>query len=664
MKRTIRALTSRAIPFLLTLALVLGAICIAPPPARAAGVDITDRFEDDIFRSAVRDELNLPAGAPIYDTDVARIKVLYVDSKGIKSLAGIEYFTALEWLNCVWNQLTSLDVTSLHNLNSLVCFRNNLTTLEVTGLENLQTISCSDNQLTELRLSDLPNLRDIYCYNNQLTKLDLTGSTKLSYLDCDYNQLTELKVSGLSNLTYLSCDSNQLSVLDTTGLSSVEMLTCDQNQLTELNLSGLPNLKQLYCSLNQLTSLDFAIHESLTVIHCINNQLISLDVTALTNLLMLSCSNNQLKELKVSGLKNLQHLFGNNNRLTTLDVSGLGNLFSLYCYSNQLTSLDVTGLPNLSSLECQYNYMNSEADIIGDISSIYSFNFSPQNAPGFYGVTNIFGVPNSAVAYTPLPLTGTVFPSDATNTTIEWSVLYPYNTDATIVDNIFYATSADGVHLRAAIKDGLAEGVNYEQYFYINVTMPDNVLPFFDVPENMWYHEYVKTAYADGLVNGKAPGFYYPEDNMTVAEAVKIAACMHQLHNEYEVTLTNAPAPTPWYASYMYYALQNNIIDADLSDVADTMITRKDFVYILYAALPKSEYDAINNVADDAIPDVKISSDTKYAPRIYTFYRAGILTGSDTIGTFNPESNIKRNEVAAVLTRMLHQMTRQSITLY
>ena len=68
-----------------------------------------------------------------------------------------------------------------------------------------------------------------------------------------------------------------------------------------------------------------------------------------------------------------------------------------------------------------------------------------------------------------------------------------------------------------------------------------------------------------------------------------------------------------------------------------------------------------NTVSDNAIPDVKM--DDANADAIYTFYRAGILTGSDGSGTFNPNSAIKRSEVAAILSRMFDSNVRQSITL-
>ena len=70
---------------------------------------------------------------------------------------------------------------------------------------------------------------------------------------------------------------------------------------------------------------------------------------------------------------------------------------------------------------------------------------------------------------------------------------------------------------------------------------------------------------------------------------------------------------------------------------------------------------ALNNIADNAIPDVKLGD--KCADEIYAFYRAGILTGSDKQGTFNPDSTIVRSEVAAILLRMYDASTRVQFTL-
>ena len=46
------------------------------------------------------------------------------------------------------------------------------------------------------------------------------------------------------------------------------------------------------------------------------------------------------------------------------------------------------------------------------------------------------------------------------------------------------------------------------------------------------------------------------------------------------------------------------------------------------------------------------------AAAIYKLYRAGIVQGIDAAHNCNPDSNIKRSEVAAILTRMMNDEAR------
>ena len=106
-------------------------------------------------------------------------------------------------------------------------------------------------------------------------------------------------------------------------------------------------------------------------------------------------------------------------------------------------------------------------------------------------------------------------------------------------------------------------------------------LPFTDVPPGVWYYDYVKSAVDTGLVNGKTATTYCPDDYLTYAEAVKLAACMHQKHLTASVTLTNGD---PWYQSYVDYAKTNGIIskEYDWKEKA----TRAGYMEIFAHALP------------------------------------------------------------------------------
>ncbi|MCL2032967.1 MAG: hypothetical protein FWG96_06865 [Methanomassiliicoccaceae archaeon] len=95
-------------------------------------------------------------------------------------------------------------------------------------------------------------------------------------------------------------------------------------------------------------------------------------------------------------------------------------------------------------------------------------------------VTDIAGVPTAAVAGTPLTLTGTVVPADATNKAISWSVKSPSSTTgASISVNVLSTTAAGTVVVTATIADGVAVGTPYTKDFTITVAAP--VIPVMDI---------------------------------------------------------------------------------------------------------------------------------------------------------------------------------------
>ena len=134
---------------------------------------------------------------------------LDLQNKNITSLAGIEYFTDLEFLDCTGNQLTTLDVTKLTSLMYLVCNDNQLTALDVTGLTSLKNLFCSDNQLTTLDVTGLTSLTDLECNGNQLVSLDVSTLKELQILWCHGNKMTALDITNNAYLGDLKCGNQQ-----------------------------------------------------------------------------------------------------------------------------------------------------------------------------------------------------------------------------------------------------------------------------------------------------------------------------------------------------------------------------------------------------------------------------------------------------------------------
>ena len=181
-------------------------------------------------------------------------------------------------------------------------------------------------------------------------------------------------------------------------------------------------------------------------------------------------------------------------------------------------------------------------------------------------------------------------------------------------------------------------------------------MPFTDVPRESWYYDDVASAVETGLINGKTPTKFCPNDELTYVEAIKLAACMHQKYTTGAVTLKNGE---PWYKPYVEYCREHGIIkkDYDLNAVA----TRAGYMEIFASALPDEALEPINLVEDGAIPDVPMSH--PQAEAIYKLYRAGVVQGVDEAHCCRPDSTITRAEVASIVTRMMDKDSRISFTL-
>lgn len=180
---------------------------------------------------------------------------------------------------------------------------------------------------------------------------------------------------------------------------------------------------------------------------------------------------------------------------------------------------------------------------------------------------------------------------------------------------------------------------------------PELVNPFEDVKKEDWFHDEVVKAVDTGIINGKTPSEFKPDDLLTYAEAAKLAACMNQVYTDGKVTLKNGE---PWYKPYVDYCKEKKIILSDFS--YDDNATRAGYMEIFANALPDKAFEEINKIPDGSILDVKDTA--TYAHYVYKLYRSGIVTGVDAEHNCNPEANIKRSEVAVIITRMMDETAR------
>jgi Leucine-rich repeat (LRR) protein len=321
-------------------------------------------------------------------------------SSQIASLEGIQFFTNINVLRCVNNQLQEL------NLNSLV---------------NLQFLDCHSNQLNLLEINNCTNLVVLYCPQNALTFLNLSGLTNLEYLNCDYNSITELNVTGLTSLLQISCENNSISNLIVSGLPNLTSINCSGNSMTALEINNLPNLQALWCSNNQLSSMDINSITSLQLLYCPNNYLTTIDISSLSNLGSFDCSNNYLETMFIKNNYIFAASdFGNNNMLKYIcadegEINHIQYKINLYgypnCHVNSYCSFSpggtyytINGGNKLDSNNdgCDSNdislpylkYSISDGTNNGSLITNYNSNFSIDVSAGNYTLTPFFENPN------------------------------------------------------------------------------------------------------------------------------------------------------------------------------------------------------------------------------------------------------------------------------
>lgn len=175
-----------------------------------------------------------------------------------------------------------------------------------------------------------------------------------------------------------------------------------------------------------------------------------------------------------------------------------------------------------------------------------------------------------------------------------------------------------------------------------------NAVDAFSDVSDEWFAQDVANVCALGLMKGAGDGTFDPEGNVTIAEAITMAA---RLNSIYRGLGDSFPSADPWYQPYFRYAVANGIVEEDSFSDLEATATRAEVAYILANALPKYEFEAMNDIM--SLPDVSDDRSTDpYGEEIFLLYRAGVLTGSDSYGTFYPNTPVTRAAVAAILVRI------------
>ena len=183
---------------------------------------------------------------------------------------------------------------------------------------------------------------------------------------------------------------------------------------------------------------------------------------------------------------------------------------------------------------------------------------------------------------------------------------------------------------------------------------------FLDADESAWYGSQqqgvIKSVVQLGIMNGYTDGTFHPIGNITLSEAIKMAAVVHATCNNQRISFSTSDGGK-WYDAYLNYCVKNRIVSSDEYSSLDAYATRAQIAHIFAKAT--SDFAVVNDIDYDYIPDV--SERSEYADEILALYRAGILTGDERTRAFRPFDTITRAEAAAIISRVALPTTRIKI---
>ncbi len=253
-------------------------------------------------------------------SNISKIETLDISNSNISDLTGIEKFKSLKNLTLNNNNISSIDLKNLINLEYLNCNNNQLSSLDLTINKSLRTIKCRSNKLNSLQLPSTNTLNSVEANENTIASLDFSNTPMITSINVNTNKLVGLDVSMLNKLTNLVCWNNQLTSLTFGNNEELKSISLNNNKIQNLDLSQLPSLETL---------------------HAKENNLVALDISNCTLLKELYIENNSITELNTSNNSFLEKITCNNNKLTSLDFKNNLRIKDINCEYNSLTYIDL-----------------------------------------------------------------------------------------------------------------------------------------------------------------------------------------------------------------------------------------------------------------------------------------------------------------------------------
>lgn len=169
---------------------------------------------------------------------------------------------------------------------------------------------------------------------------------------------------------------------------------------------------------------------------------------------------------------------------------------------------------------------------------------------------------------------------------------------------------------------------------------------FSDVPDNHWAASSIYRMVDAGVVNGIGGGKFNPNGNVSCSEF--IAMITRQFYND---KIKERVEGTPWYTPNIDAANAAGIM-TDVTIAPSDPMTRYEMALVMYNVMKA------NGFTIQSLPDASVIADWANVPGNYqsavsACYKMGLLTGTDSNGTFGGAGNMRRSEAAIVMCRLI-----------
>ena len=197
--------------------------------------------------------------------------------------------------------------------------------------------------------------------------------------------------------------------------------------------------------------------------------------------------------------------------------------------------------------------------------------------------------------------------------------------------------------------------------------MPDLRVPpmaepksFNDISSVPWANEAIENLSGRNIINGRGDNGFYPQDNVTRAEFVKMLVYGLSLNESSSALPFSDVSPEDWYYLPVMTAYSSKIVTGISSDFfgANDNITREDIFTIMYRLLKDKNLFSAADGSEKVITDYINVSD--YAKPAVTYFTShNIVSGYDD-GSILPKNPATRAETAVILNRVIERVLEVS----